>query len=215
MRLKTSILAAWVLAVALAGALTGPAGAEELWNGGRTFTSKPKMNYIPNTDVYYERKASGYDRYRYANTWYVVDDGSWYRASSWQGPYELIDPNEVPDEVANIPEGFRRYWEVSAPVEESRDVPEAGYAWPGSFSRKPSMHNITSSGVSYAKRSRDYDLYRFRGSWFLVVEGMWYRADSWRGPFLSVSAGNVPREVLRVPTGYRKHWMAPARYERD
>jgi len=213
MRGKTSTLAAWVLATALWGACVGQAAADEVWMGGQTFTSKPKMNSIPNSDVMYERKASGFDHYRYANIWYVVDDGNWYRSYSWQGPYVMIDFNDVPEEVAEVPGNYRRFWAM-APPPEDRFAPDGDQVWPGSFSRKPSMHNITSSGVSYARKAANgrIDLYRFAGGWYLVDNARWYRADSWRGPFFSISATTVPRAVLRVPTTYRRHWVESAGY---
>ena len=215
MRHGKSTIAAWLLAMALTGAVASHAAAQDLWNGGFVFQDKPKMNYIPNTDVYYERKASGYDRYRYANTWYLVDDGVWFRSFSWQGPYVMIDMSDVPDEVTTLPGNYRRYWVAARPYgDEDRDRPDGSFAWPGSFSRKPSMHNITASGVAYSHKAANgnVDLYRFRSSWYLVDAGEWYRADSWKGPFFSVTASSVPREVLRVPSSYRRHWIAPARY---
>jgi len=226
MRRTTSMLAAWLFVVALVGA-AGHAAAQNTWNNGYTFQEKPKMNYIPNTDVYYERKASGYDRYRFANTWYLVDDGTWYRSYSWQGPYVLVDIGEVPDDVTTIPGNYRRYWEVARidvdrhhdrDRDEDRyrdrgDAAEGSYAWPGTFARKPSMHNITSSGVSYTRHAANgrVDLYKFRRTYYLVDDGSWYRAESWSGPFLSIPASGVPREVLRVPPSYRRYWAAPAR----
>jgi hypothetical protein len=227
MRQKTSMLAAWVFALALVGAMHGTAAAQESWNNGYIFRDKPKMNSIPNSDVMYERKASGYDHYRYANTWYVVADGTWYRSYSWQGPYLMVDLNEVPDEVTTVPGNYRRYWDLARVEDRDMDrdrdrdrdddrdryVQGGMYAWPGSFSRKPSMHNITASGVSYSRHAANgnIDFYKFRSTYYLVDGGSWYRAESWRGPFISVSASSVPREVLRVPSPYRRHWMAPAR----
>jgi len=213
MKRTTSTLAAWVLTTALWGAFAGPAAGQELWMGGQTFTSKPKMNYIPNTDVYYQRKAPGYDLYRYADTWYVVDDGAWYESRSWQGPYAMIDVNDVPVDVMQIPGDYRRFWAKAPPVED-RSAPDGDQVWAGSFSRKPTMHNITSSGVSYARKAANgrIDLYRFAGNWYLVDNARWYRADSWRGPFFSISATTVPRAVLRVPSTYRRHWVESAGY---
>lgn|SRR5678815_531857 len=214
MKLDKRTLAAWLLAMALGG-LPGLATAQDLWNGGYTFQNKPKMNYIPNTDVYYERKSSGFDRYRYANTWYLVSDGAWYRSYSWQGPYVMIDVESVPDEVTSVPGNYRRYWTAARiDVDDDQDIREGDHAWPGSLGRKPSMHNITSSGVSYSRRvaNGNVDFYRFRSTYYLVDNGVWFRADSWQGPFFSIPATNVPREVLRVPPEYRRHWFAPAGY---
>ena len=68
--------------------------------------------------------------------------------------------------------------------------------------------------VSYSHKAGNgnIDLYRFRSTWYLVDDGEWYRCDSWRGPFLSISASSVPREVLRVPSRYRRHWAEPTGY---
>ena len=206
-----STLAAWVLAMALSIGVTSYAAAQDYWQDGQTFSSKPKMKYIPNTDVYYQRKASGYDLYRYANTWYLVDDGTWYRANSWRGPFVLMDPSDAPEEVTSIPTNYRRYWALAPPAEEP-NVPAGSLAWSGQFSRKPSMHNITADGVSYTRKAANgnVDLYHFQGTWYLVDDGMWYRSDSWRGPFISTTARGVPREILTVPSSYRRHW-SPSR----
>jgi hypothetical protein len=52
----------------------------------------------------------------------------------------------------------------------------------------------------------DGDLYRYGGWWYLVDDGYWYRARSYRGPFIAISFHSVPRYVYSVPTRYRRNW---------
>ena len=196
------------LAMAMAGMLTDVANGAQVryWSSGRTLVVEPKMNFVPNTDIYYVRKAPDYDLYRFANTWYLVDNGVWYRADTWRGPYVSFDFANVPDEIATIPESYRHHW-----VAVRTDVSDGSLASPRTFVKKPKMTTIGSTnGVSYASRITDFDLYRYRSTWFLVEDGVWYKSDSWRGPFLSVRASKVPRNVLNVPSAYRHHWAAPA-----
>jgi hypothetical protein len=52
----------------------------------------------------------------------------------------------------------------------------------------------------------DGDMYSYGGWWYLVDDGYWYRARSYRGPFIHVSFSSVPRYVYSVPTRYRRNW---------
>jgi hypothetical protein len=195
--------------------MAGHAAAQEIryWNSGQTIVFEPKMNYIPNTDVYYVRKDTDYGLYRFANRWYLVDEGAWYEAGTWRGPYAAVDVNDVPEDVITIPESYRRHWSA-VQVDVDQEISEGAVASARTFTVKPHMSRITSNDVMYARRVRDVDLYRHRGKWFLVDGGVWYQSDSWKGPYLSVSAGSVPRAVLSVPDDYRRHWAVSATYRR-
>jgi hypothetical protein len=39
------------------------------------------------------------------------------------------------------------------------------------------------------------ELYQINTSWYMKQNGDWYRAESWRGPFVRLGKGKVPREV--------------------
>jgi hypothetical protein len=195
----------WILALAVFG--VSAASAEVLWRSGQTILVEPKMNSIPNTDVYYQRKSMGFDFYRYANTWYVVDRGVWYQADTWQGPFVAVDFDRVPEEVTTVPSNYRRYWVVSSSRASTSDGVSASAR---TFTTKPKMRKISTMDVTYARGIEDFDFYRYRGTYYLVEDGVWYSADSWRGPFLSMSARRVPRAVLTVPAAYRRHWAASA-----
>ncbi len=73
------------------------------------FQSEPDLVLVPRSQVYYVRD---YDRdiYRYGGAWYFVEDGYWYRARSYRGPFYRVDFRFVPREVYMVPTGYRRHW---------------------------------------------------------------------------------------------------------
>jgi hypothetical protein len=64
----------------------------------------------------------------------------------------------------------------------------------------------------YYVREQDYDVYRYGRYWYFIEEGRWYRASSWRGPFIYVRTATVPRSVRGVPVKYRRNWTGPPRH---
>ena len=84
-------LYAFAAAAVLAATVTMPAQAAtdirvsigDRYEGATlVFRSQPRVVVIPNTRVYYVQNYD-YDLYRYGDYWYYVDDGYWYRGSSW------------------------------------------------------------------------------------------------------------------------------------
>ncbi|HEV8128145.1 MAG TPA: hypothetical protein VGQ14_00665 [Candidatus Eisenbacteria bacterium] len=205
----------WVMAVVLAipsmvtmsGCASSRADYAYDYETDGRFTVEPRMRIIPDTDVYYIRDASDYDLYQFEGTWYLNDSGDWYRASSWRGPFARIDVNTIPYEIATVPAGYRRNWvSIDTRYRDRDDYPRDRYASARTFRTKPEMVMISGTSVRYARRADDYDLYRYRGTWFLVEDGTWYRSSSWRGPFITIRVNSVPHEVRTVPSRYRRFW---------
>jgi len=214
MKRATRWLALAALALALTSIPVRDASAQtRYWRAGFTFSVEPRMNFIPNTSIYYDRRASGYDMYRYGNRFYLVDQGNWYSANDWRGPFVSVSYDRLPDEFNTLPNSYRRYWNTSGGL-VTVDVPEGSSVSPRSFDRKPKMYNI-GRGVTFARNTYDFDLYRFRSTWFLVEDGVWYKSDSWRGPFFTTRADRLPREILSVSAPYRTHWYATGYRYRD
>src|SRR5215212_8928252 len=69
------------------------------YSGTLTFRSAPDMMLIPNSNVYTVRGTTDYDLYRYDGNFYLVDDGNWYRAQSWRGPFNYVRRESVPRAV--------------------------------------------------------------------------------------------------------------------
>ena len=195
-------LAGLVVPVAFATVSHGIAAEPvRFWNRGTQITTEPKMYVIPNTDVTYQRRAPGYDLYRYADRWYLVDDGEWFTSERWTGPYVTFDVETLPEQVQFIPEEYRKFWERGS---------KQSWASPIKLEQKPEMKSIRGTGVSVGEDLTGYDLYRYRSEWYLMEDGQWFHSDSWKGPFMAVPASEVPSAVRNVPVMYRRYWQTSA-----
>jgi hypothetical protein len=71
------------------------------------FRERPRVVMVPETRVYVIDDSypdPGYDMFQSGNYWYVVDDGYWYRARSYGGPYRVVDVRYVPRPLLMVPE---------------------------------------------------------------------------------------------------------------
>jgi hypothetical protein len=187
---------------------------EGYWASGRTFSRKPSMGTIPSSNVTYARRAGDFDLYRLHGTWYLVDNGVWYRSTSWRGPFLSIRAASVPREVLTIPSRYRREWSAPASYERDRDWDRdqdnrVRYWNSGrTFTNEPRWDVIPSTDIDYVRGNQSYDMYRYGNTWYLSDATGWYRADTWRGPFVSVQVGSVPRPLVTVPITYRRYWRS-------
>jgi len=56
------------------------------------------------------------------------------------------------------------------------------------------MHTVRAEGsLSFGQSN----LFQIGDSWYMRGDEGWYRSDSWRGPFIHVKRGSVPREVIQ------------------
>lgn len=78
------------------------------------FRSEPDYVVVPGTQVYYVDDYYDRDLYRYGSWYYMVDDGYWYRARSYRGPFIRIDFRSVPRQFAYVPTNYRRHWGSSS-----------------------------------------------------------------------------------------------------
>jgi len=80
------------------------------YDGDRlTFRREPRTYVVPRTRVY-RANYGDRDLYRYGDHWYYVEDGTWYQANSWRGPFVSIGFSTVPHQVRVVPSGYRRNW---------------------------------------------------------------------------------------------------------
>ena len=76
------------------------------------------------------------------------------------------------------------------------------------FDREPDVILVPRTRVYYVDHS-GYDLYRYGRYWYMNDDGYWFRASSYRGPFVSIAVGRVPRQIVVVPARYRRHPVHP------
>jgi hypothetical protein len=69
------------------------------------FSRPPQMVTVPGTRVYvvdrYERPA--YDYFRYGGSYYIYNDGYWYRAPRYDGPFVVVEERYVPRTIYRVP----------------------------------------------------------------------------------------------------------------
>jgi hypothetical protein len=51
------------------------------------------------------------------------------------------------------------------------------------------------SNMEIRRDEMGHELFQMGSSWYMMDNGDWYRSESWRGPFVHVRKGMVPREV--------------------
>ena len=76
------------------------------------------------------------------------------------------------------------------------------------FRSEPDVVVVPATKVYYVQNYGS-DVYRYGKYWYFVESGHWYRARSWRGPFVHVHMNSVPRSVRTVPVNYRRNWNGP------
>jgi len=186
------------------------------------FYGEPRVKYTGHDGVYYARTGNN-DVYRYGNAWYMNYSGDWYRASSYSGPWVFVSYRSVPRQVYTVPHRYRRTWSdyrdrhyMDTGYYRTRDSGRSGigvslrigdrYRGPSlGFYDEPTMIRVPGSYVYYTTDS-DNDVYRYGNYWYMNYNGDWYRAGSYRGPWVFVSFRSVPRDVYSVPTQYRRRW---------
>ena len=68
------------------------------------FRERPHVVFVPEERVYVvDDDDYDCDAFFTGDYWYVVDDGYWYRARSYQGPYRCVDVRYVPRRVLVVP----------------------------------------------------------------------------------------------------------------
>src|SRR5262245_34772470 len=77
-------------------------------SSGRTvyFDTEPTVVLVPGTQVYYGPYGTS-EVFRYHNRWYVSRGDTWYRASSYRGPFYQVDYDRVPRQVVAVPYDYR------------------------------------------------------------------------------------------------------------
>ncbi len=64
----------------------------------------PHMVVVPGSTVYVvSDDRCDYDFFRYGVYWYIWNDGYWYRARTYRGPFAVIEARYVPGRVWNVP----------------------------------------------------------------------------------------------------------------
>jgi len=74
------------------------------------FRERPHLEFVPEERVYVvDDDDDDCDMFMAGDFWYVYNDGYWYRAHSYRGPFRVVDVRYVPRRVLFVPEGHWRH----------------------------------------------------------------------------------------------------------
>ena len=74
------------------------------------YVEEPRFDYIPEERVYVvDDEDLPYDYFRYGTFFYIYNDGYWYRAHSYRGPFVAIRPEYVPRPIFSV-SSYRYRW---------------------------------------------------------------------------------------------------------
>jgi hypothetical protein len=72
------------------------------------FKKEPEVILIPQSRVYYVPDLK-YDLFRYGRYWYINNEGNWYRARSYRGPFDDVGFSRVPRSIAEVPSRYHKH----------------------------------------------------------------------------------------------------------
>lgn len=254
MKAQSQVLLAATLVAAVAVADGAQAGGSKSYHGAGVtadarvsanvrpprveFRTQPRWQMVSGTNVYMVRAEDrpGFDMFRYNDSFYIYDNGHWFKASRWNGNYQRIDRGHVPMAIARVPEAeWRSYphdwsWSRSSHDDGNRysnegysnewsrehdsyDSSEGWSSWtpdPASdFRAAPRWRFVPGTRVYVLSDASlaAYDMFRLGSTVYLHTgEDTWFRADRWNGRYERIDATRVPRDIARVPEREWRHY---------
>lgn len=157
--MRRLLILAAVLTPLLATAVPTPAKAQDVgvsirigdrYRGNSLyFSNRPRMYVVPGTRVYYVRD-SDLDVYRYGNFYYAFEDGRWYRARNYRGPWIHIRGRQLPRPIFYVPARYRRHWSGDWNYWRNRD-------WDDRWDRRHDRWHDRNERRRDRDRDRDWD----------------------------------------------------------
>ncbi len=142
--------------------------------------------------------------------YYVVLSGRWYRSRSLNGPWAYVEPGQVPQAFAEVPDKSGKA-DVLAHVpgtDEAKDaMMDAMIPQTSAIRRREARLDVTYDGTPRFDRIPGTSLYyasnsatqvlKYQDHYYAVDQGVWYIADSAYGPW--AVAQERPPEVDQIP----------------
>jgi hypothetical protein len=147
-----------------------------------------------------------YDLFRYGGTYYVYNNNRWYSSPRESGEYAGIDERTVPNEFSNVP---RERWHNYPSVWQDRnDQGPQGTSATLQVNLGSTPHWMGISGTEVEELPQaerpNYDMFRFRGSYYVHNGDRWYMSRSGSGEYAALDDRDVPGEFSTVS---REHWQ--------
>ncbi len=147
----------------------------------------------------------GYDMFRYDGNYYAYNNDRWYMSPRESGEFQGIEERFVPSELSRVPREHWRNYPSGWRDRQYRESPGPSTSLQVTFSGRPRWMGIRGTRVQrISDRQRpDFDIFSYRGSYYVYRDGQWYMSRRPSGEFRMIDNRFVPRELSRVP---REHW---------
>ncbi len=155
---------------------------------------------------------------------YVLISGRWYRGSSESGPWEYVSGKALPADFASIPDDSPKE-NVKASVPGTPQAAEALIAdeipqtakvdlretrmTVPEYDGEPELASIPGTPLQYVVNASLPVILADDGKWYSVENGVWFVADSPRGPW--AVARSVPPSIYSIPPDSPLHYVTYVR----
>jgi hypothetical protein len=189
-----------------------------------TFDGEPDFVPITGTQLLYVTNTT-------ANVFKLLSDqknyallaGRWFRAPSFNGPWEYVAGNQLPGDFAKIPDNSpKENVKASVPgtpqakealiansIPTSTSVARNATINPPQIDGSPRLEAISGTPLHYVANSGTPIIKVDEHSWYACQDGVWYVASSLAGPW--VVAESVPAVVYSIPASSPMHYVTYVR----
>ena len=157
---------------------------------------------------------------------YVLLGGRWFRASSFDGPWEFVPAKSLPKDFSRIPDSSRKE-NVKASVPGTRQAQEALIAdqipttarvqrklatFAPQIDGEPKLAAIAGTPLQYVLNTPAPIIRVDDTSWYACQDGVWFSASSMSGPWQV--AATVPAVIYTIPSSSPVHYVTYVRVYR-
>jgi hypothetical protein len=168
-------------------------------------TVSPTMTLVPSNVVFFSPGGPNRENARFSSTGYASYNGSRYHARHRRSS-TVRRTTTARYTMARHHARHHRHRAAVASSRRYRRSEPARYTAASYATAQPPTAAAPAAEVTHMTDEAGRDLYQIDNTWYTESNGTWTRSDSWRGPFVHVRTGTVPREVREIPEKHRHDW---------
>jgi hypothetical protein len=190
---------------------------------------EPRWLAIPGTQLLYvSNTVSHVFKELTAQRTYLLLSGRWFRAATFDGPWQYVRGAELPNDFARIPDDSPKE-NVKASVPGTPQAQEAAIANsipstvkveqskgamdpPPEYDGSPRLEPITGTPLSYVKNCPTPVIKVDAKTWYACQNAVWFVAASATGPW--AVATSVPAIIYSIPASSPMHYVVYVRIYR-
>jgi len=171
-----------------------------------------RFSSITGTHLSYVANSSGHIfRDESDHKLYLLLSGRWFRAPDWRGPWQFVAADRLPADFSRIPDSSpkenvkasvagtaqARAAAIAAGIAQTARIDIDTRMAPPRFDGEPVFEAIDGTDLAFAANSPTPVLRLDERRYFALENGVWFNADSVRGPWRV--AREVPASIYSIP----------------